>query len=157
MSVYFIAEDENGDYDDLRIKIGLSKNIERRLSDLRTGSPYKLRLMGWIDTSNDHELEKSLHSKYANCRQHLEWFNLSASDVLVELSIHGVNSYIAINENTFEIIDLDDDGVPEYVGPWKWTDIDFQRFCPDCGWGGGLSYNENYCGDRCLKCGFTGD
>ena len=49
MPVYFIAEDENGDYDNLRIKIGLSKDIERRVSQLSTGSPYRLKLMGWIN------------------------------------------------------------------------------------------------------------
>jgi hypothetical protein len=50
MAVYFIAEDENRNYDCLRIKIGISKNVPKRLAQLSTGSPYKLKLMGWIDS-----------------------------------------------------------------------------------------------------------
>jgi len=33
--------------------------------------------------------------------------------------------------------------------------LDISEFCPECGSGLGLSYNENYGGERCLQCGFT--
>jgi len=157
MSVYFVAEDENGNYDYLRIKIGISKDIQRRLSQLSTGSPYKLKLMGWIECENDRSLEKKLHTKYVNSNTHGEWFELSVCEVLEELKQHSVNSHIAVNENAFEVIGRDRDGIPEFLGAWQWTDIEYSEFCPSCGWGGGLSYNENYGGERCLRCGFNGD
>ena len=157
MPVYFIAEDENEHYDTLRIKIGISKNISKRLPQLQTGSPYKLKLMGWIESSDDYLLERELHKKYSYCNTHLEWFSLSACDILEELQNHLTDSYIAVNENAFEIIDHDRDGVPIFLGPWQWTDVEYSEFCPVCGWGGGLDYNENYGGIRCLKCGIISE
>lgn len=153
MPVYFIGENENADYERLRIKIGKSKNIVKRLAQLRTGSPYDLGLMGWIEANNDLNLEKQLHQKYKNKRAHLEWFNLSVSDVLQELKSHSTNSYIALNDNAFEVASFDCDGIPELVGAWQWAQVEYEEFCPSCGWGGGLSYNENFNGERCLKCG----
>lgn len=156
MPVYFIADDENGDYDNLRIKIGHSKNIEARVAQLSTGSPFRLKLMGWIDSGNDRELEKSLHKKYEGSNSHLEWFVLSVSDILEELKINSVNAYIAVAEDVFEVTSFDRKGIPEYIGAWQWNDdMCYSEFCPSCGWGGGLSYNENHGGERCLKCGFT--
>jgi len=155
--VYFIAENENSNYANLRVKIGISGKIDRRIRELQTGSPYELKLMGWIESNNDKELEDELHEKYAKKHTHLEWFNLGVSDVLEELKSHSTNAYIAVNSNAFEVVALDHDGLPEYVGAWQWADIEYEEFCPLCGWGGGLSYNENYGGDRCLKCGIVGE
>ncbi|NOH82111.1 GIY-YIG nuclease family protein [Vibrio sp. RE86] len=154
MAVYFIAEDENGNYDCLRIKIGISKNVPKRLAQLSTGSPYKLKLMGWINTENDRDFEKSLHQKYLENNVHLEWFELGVCDVLDELKFHSVNSHISVNDNAFEVVARDRNGVPECVGSWQWTEVDNQEFCPNCGWGGGLDYNENFGCERCLQCGF---
>jgi hypothetical protein len=153
MHLYFIAENENGDYDNLRIKIGISKDIKKRLLHLQTGSPYELKLMGWIEAQDVRALEKKLHAKYRDRCAHREWFNLSSCDVLEEIKSHSINGYISVHDNAFEIVSYDRDGVPEYLGAWQWTDVEFQEFCPKCGWGGGLDYNENYGGLRCLKCG----
>jgi hypothetical protein len=153
MPVYFIAENENGNYDNLRIKIGISENIEKRVGQLQTGSPYELKLMGWIESEDDRGLENKLHRKYTTANTHREWFALSASDVLEELKMHSVNSFIATNENAFEIISRDQDGIPEFLGAWQWGDAEIEEFCPSCGWGGGMDYNENYGGMRCLNCG----
>ncbi|RJQ24654.1 GIY-YIG nuclease family protein [Candidatus Parcubacteria bacterium] len=155
MAVYFIADNENPNYDNLRIKIGVSKDINARVLQLQTGSPSELKLMGWIESANDRDLEATLHKKYSHKHSHREWFNLSVSDVFEELCEHSTDAYIAVNSNAFEIIDRDNDGIPEYVGAWLWLDVEYKEFCPQCGWGGGLSYNENYGGDRCLKCGIV--
>ncbi|NYS79489.1 MULTISPECIES: GIY-YIG nuclease family protein [Halomonadaceae] len=153
MPVYFIAENENGNYGNLRVKIGISANVERRIGQLRTGSPYKLKLMGWIKPDDDRTLEKLLHQKYAPVNAHGEWFALDASNVFEELKRHSTSSFIATNENAFEIVSHDQDGVPEYLGSWQWGDAEIDEFCPSCGWGGGMDYNENYGGMRCLNCG----
>jgi hypothetical protein len=156
MPLYFIAENENGDYDNLRVKIGISKNIEKRLRTLQTGSPYELKLMGWIESDNDRAIEKRLHKKYERYRTHLEWYRLSVYDVLDELKNNATKSYIVTNSNAFEIVLYDRDGIPEYVGAWQWIDVDMEEFCPKCGWSGGMDYNDNYGGLRCLECGFMG-
>ena len=153
MPIYFIAENENGNYDNLRIKIGISKDVRRRLNQLQTGSPYELKLMSWLEADDDRALEKELHEKYSKYRTHREWFALGVCDVLEEIQSHTTSGYIAVNDDAFEIVSYDRDGIPEYVGSWQWTDVELEDFCPKCGWGGGLDYNENYGGTRCLKCG----
>ena len=93
MSVYFIADNENGDYGNLRIKIGISQSIKARLNKLQTGSPYKLKLMGWIESDDDRVLEKELHSKYDKYRVHLEWFEFDVCNVLEIIKSHTTNGY----------------------------------------------------------------
>ena len=153
MPVYFIAENENDDHNSLRVKIGHSGNIRGRLRTLQTGSPYDLKLMGWIESDDDKQLELTLHGRYSDKRIRLEWFCLKPEDVFNELTSHGILAYIATEENTFEVMSCDQDGVPEYYGPWKWGDVDNSEFCPKCGCSCGLQYNENYGTDCCLHCG----
>ena len=153
MPVYFIAENENDDHNSLRVKIGRSRDIQVRLRTLQTGSPYDLKLMGWIESDDDKQLELTLHERYSDQRIRLEWFYLQPEDVLNEMKSHGICAYIATEENTFEIMSRDKDGVPEYYGPWKWGGVDDSEFCPKCGCSCGPQYNENYGTDRCLKCG----
>jgi hypothetical protein len=153
MPVYFIAENENDVHKSLRVKIGRSKDIKVRLRSLQTGSPYDLKLMGWINSDDDKQLEYELHQRYANRHIRLEWFNLDPENVLKELRSHGIRSHIATEENAFEVISRDKDGVPEYAGAWKWADIEDSQFCPKCGCSCGLHYDKNYGTNRCLKCG----
>ncbi len=55
------------------IKIGYSsKKPEQRLSDLQTGNPHKLILIGIIPGTPDDEL--SFHGKFAQHRLEGEWF-----------------------------------------------------------------------------------
>ena len=104
MAVYFIAENENGNYGNLRVKIGISVNIHKRIGQLQTGSPYELKLMGWIETDNDRVLEKQLHQKYSSANTHREWFALDASDVFQELKRHSTSSFITTTDNAFEAV-----------------------------------------------------
>src|SRR5688500_14602365 len=99
MPVYFIAENENNDPNSLRVKIGRSGDIQIRLRTLQTGSPYDLKLMGWIESNNDKQLELELHEQYSDRRIRLEWFNLQPEDVLNELKSHGICAFIATEEN----------------------------------------------------------
>lgn len=153
MPVYFIAENENNDHNSLRVKIGRSKDIQVRLRALQTGSPYDLKLMGWIESNDDAQLEQELHERYSEQHIRLEWFYLEPEDVLGELKSHGICAYISTEKYTFEIMSRDKDGIPEYYGPWKWADVEDSEFCPKCGCSCGLHYNENFGADRCLKCG----
>jgi hypothetical protein len=157
MSVYFIAENESDDYNSLLVKIGRSGDIQARLRTLQTGNPSELKLMGWIESDDDNQLELTLHKQYLDQRRRLEWFYLQPEDVINELKSHGLRAYIAKEKNTFEIKSRDKDGVPEYYGPWKWAGVDDSEFCPKCGCSCGLQYNENYGTDRCLKCGIINE
>lgn len=157
MTIYFIAElSEDNLIDPLRIKIGRSIDVQRRMSNLQTGNPDELALMGVINTHNiaeDKVVEKGLHDKYGSNRLTREWFLLSSGDVINALKAHSSNAFITVGSDPFEIISYDRDAIPEFASPWAWGDIEIWDFCPCCGWAGGWSYNENYGGERCLSCG----
>ena len=153
MALYFIIENE--DLINQRIKIGISKNPAQRLKNLQTGNSRKLALMGWIDSENDRILEKEFHQKYSEFNVIGEWFEINHEIVLELLKEHCYCSYIAKQANAGKLIGHDRYGVPEYADAWEWASLDISEFCPECGSGLGLSYNENYGGERCLTCGFT--
>ena len=156
MTVYFITEEENSDCDPIRLKIGRAVKLKKRMSDLQTGNPDKLTVMGVIETDGeaaDKVLEKKIQHHYAQQRSHKEWFYLNASDVIETLKAHSSTAYIAVGADAFEIISYDNDAIPEYANPWQWGDVTTHEFCPVCGWASAWSYNENFGGERCLKCG----
>jgi len=57
-------------------KIGISKNVSKRLESLQTSSPEKLELLFKHPTTKYREIEKSLHNlfKYYRIRENGEWF-----------------------------------------------------------------------------------
>lgn len=70
--IYFILN-----YDSQAVKIGIAKNVKRRLASLQTSSPSKLELLGIIKTksvNNARKIEKLLHEKFAKNRIRGEWF-----------------------------------------------------------------------------------
>jgi hypothetical protein len=80
--VYFIHSNHpSSDVKHSMVKIGLTKCMITRLKELQTGSPYKLKIIGYIETDNMNVLEKEFHNYLAECRNEGEWFNLSKGDV----------------------------------------------------------------------------
>lgn len=70
--VYFISD---GQY----IKIGVAKNPDKRLSELQTGNPRKLKVICKIPVGSDREafdLESRLHFEYQAFAKSGEWFNI---------------------------------------------------------------------------------
>ncbi|MEM9220491.1 MAG: GIY-YIG nuclease family protein [Cyanobacteria bacterium P01_F01_bin.150] len=70
--VYFILNSDSS-----AIKIGMAKNLERRLKSLQTSSPAKLELIRSVQVSSQgeaRELEKLLHQKFEHIRITGEWF-----------------------------------------------------------------------------------
>lgn len=65
MAIYFI---QSGDY----VKIGYSKNPEKRLKSLQTGNQAPLKLLLVLDGGTDKEAE--LHERFAELRSRGEWF-----------------------------------------------------------------------------------
>jgi len=151
MYTYFITENEHNE--SYRIKIGFSKNPGKRIKSLQTGNSRKLALMGWIETEGQ-DLERSLHKKYKNHNLNGEWFAIEPCDVLEELKAQSTSSYICVQSNVGQFLGCDRDAVPEYLGPWEWLDTEFEEFCPQCGWGGGVHYNSALGSENCLRCGY---
>jgi len=59
------------------VKIGFTKNINKRLSQLQVSSPVKLEVLHLIE--GNVSLEKELHQKFKDFRTSGEWFNYDSS------------------------------------------------------------------------------
>lgn len=60
-----------------QIKIGVSKNPNKRLKQLQTGNGSKLRLLKVYQIENDIFIEKRLHKMFWQNRRKGEWFQFS--------------------------------------------------------------------------------
>jgi Meiotically Up-regulated Gene 113 (MUG113) protein len=71
-------------------KIGHSKDVEKRLVQLRTGSPVSLEIKAVLPGGED--VEKILHWIFKGRRSHGEWFNLNGEDIrlIMKLSEEGL-------------------------------------------------------------------
>lgn len=145
MAVYFV-QDTHRNF----IKVGRSSRVKKRLSDLQTGNPYDLLLMGWIESPDDPRLERELHMRFKDLRHRREWFELTVDHVLGSLKEH--NGFVPKNANAFEIDGFDKDGVPEYVGVCSWATFEIEECCPFCGCLCGMYFNEAASMYHCLKC-----
>jgi hypothetical protein len=63
------------------IKIGYAKSFKKRLFNIQSGCPFKLRLWLGIFTPRFVEVEKYLHSKFNHCKVRGEWFSPSDNDL----------------------------------------------------------------------------
>jgi hypothetical protein len=80
--VYFVEQESRGK--DKPVKIGVSCNVESRLSKLQTGNPYKLSVKAVFPCKDQDEafmIERTLHwltkKKYRHIRG--EWFYIYGS------------------------------------------------------------------------------
>ena len=75
MYVYFIAVIEAFPP---RVKIGKARDPKVRMSELQTGCPYELKLLGSIKCKSDahaYELERMAHRSFSGYRKRGEWFH----------------------------------------------------------------------------------
>jgi len=93
MHLYIIQSSNNGCF-----KIGRSKHPEKRLKQLQTGSPYKLKLV--LVLLNEGKQEKSLHMRFPKseitCKG--EWFDFNLLGFLPDriyekLNLEEVNTW----------------------------------------------------------------
>lgn len=62
------------------IKIGVSKNPERRLKDVDIG-PFEVRLVGVLESERPRKLENALHRFHADDNIRGEWFDLNIDQI----------------------------------------------------------------------------
>ena len=63
--IYFIRQDD-------KVKIGYTEDINNRLSQLKTGSPYELTVALLIE--GDYDKKKELHDTFSDFRIRGEWY-----------------------------------------------------------------------------------
>lgn len=74
--IYFILNVGTKNY-----KIGVTKNLEKRLAALQTGNENKLEIYKNIYTKNYFQIEKKIHKYFANYRLEGEWFEVTKHDI----------------------------------------------------------------------------
>lgn len=75
--VYIIHDIDSDIY-----KIGISKNIKTRLSNLDTSNPHNLKIYKTYKLKNAKGMEKQLHKQYEHLNVKGEWFKLSEEDLI---------------------------------------------------------------------------
>ena len=106
-NIYFIGNVELG-----AVKIGISKNPEKRLVEIQTGNSHKLVLYGIIqDVKEDYE--KKLHQIYDHLRLEGEWFKLT--DELIHFIVNKTNKVNEFKTDTPKLIKINDDPLDEIV------------------------------------------
>ena len=68
-------------------KVGISKNLNRRLRNLQTGYPYPLQIHHTIETdiSQTKLFETILHRNLKHYKTNGEWFDISLNDLKLQL------------------------------------------------------------------------
>jgi hypothetical protein len=75
MFIYLIRCSENSYY-----KIGITKNIERRLKQIQTSSPDHIYLVEKYESPYASKIEKALHNFFKSYHRNNEWFELSLTE-----------------------------------------------------------------------------
>ncbi len=76
-TVYLVGNREHG-----KFKIGITTDLDKRLSSLSTGAPFKLETIYTWPHQEYRRLEKHLHEQFRKKRVKGEWFELSNDDLL---------------------------------------------------------------------------
>ena len=63
-------------------KIGVTKNLySKRMKQLQTGNGTELHIVNYYETFYPFSIEKYLHTKFQEKREHGEWFKLNVEDI----------------------------------------------------------------------------
>ena len=71
LHVYFVQALDGGP-----IKVGVAKDVQRRIKELQCACPVPLRLLGIVEKGGLRK-ERELHQRFAASRLHGEWFEES--------------------------------------------------------------------------------
>lgn len=62
-------------------KIGIAASVERRATDLQTGCPFPVEIIGQWAHGEVRKIERQLHEMFGHKKIRGEWFSLSDRDV----------------------------------------------------------------------------
>lgn len=100
--LYIVSTSEIKD----KFKVGMTKNIDERLKDLNTSSPYQFKIMEIYYTSFNVTLEKLIKEVFSTERisVNCEWYKLSALDKIKEFIDIQLDAYNKYETERTEII-----------------------------------------------------
>ena len=94
--IYYIAQCNKENY---QIKIGYTNNIQRRIKELITPSPFNLMLLGYHEGTKEDE--KMIQKKFIQFNTQREWFKLDSKII----------DYCNQNTISNTFCELDDKGI----------------------------------------------
>jgi len=108
-----------------KFKVGITKNIDERLKDLNTSSPYQFNIMEIYYTNFNITLEKLIKEVFSNERisVNCEWYKLSALDKIKEFIDIQLDAYNKYESERSEVINEIEEKIVE---------IDNQKRCNQC-------------------------
>jgi hypothetical protein len=108
-----------------KFKVGMTKNIDERLKDLNTSSPYQFNIMEIYYTNFNVTLEKLIKEVFSNERISIncEWYKLSALDKIKEFIDIQLDVYNKYESERSEVINEIEEKIVE---------IDNQKRCNQC-------------------------
>lgn len=112
----------------------------------------KLRLLGWIETSEVFQLGADLKRHFDATRVRGKWFDIEPADILPFLQRAGSDGFVAKNADAFQLIGYDRDAVPEYLSVGEWADLEMEECCPFCGCLGGMHFQDASQMYYCINC-----
>ena len=84
-------------------KIGRAIEPEKRLSDMKIGSPVPLEIIHVIRTLRAISAEAHIHRQYEECRHHGEWFQLGDNELKTIMGIEDFEIDTMVENNEKEI------------------------------------------------------
>lgn len=90
-NVYLICNPATGQY-----KIGVSKDVQKRLKQLQTGNGCELHIVASFESSYPYYVEKMLHRHFQKDRTEGEWFYLDEHEDLSSDFMDSCNHFEAV-------------------------------------------------------------
>lgn len=76
LGLYIIHTNDSNLY-----KIGITKNITKRIKQFETGNPFEFTLYDFFETENCRELESLIHKRLEKNKYRKEWFKLNLEEL----------------------------------------------------------------------------
>lgn len=75
-NILYVIKDSHGS-----CKIGITGNLQHRLSTFRISNPYDIQVVFELRTDSASDIESQLHDKFESKRISGEWFSLTSGDI----------------------------------------------------------------------------
>ena len=91
------------DIDNKRYKIGVTKDLKKRLRNLQTGNSNQIQLLESFKSEYPFRLETMLHNKFKQFHHYNEWYELDKNSVdeFLNLCKYFDDIIIALKDNPF--------------------------------------------------------
>lgn len=122
--VYLIRCNDN--HFQTKYKIGIAQDVQTRLAQLQTGSPYVLEVMECYGYENAEVVERALHQAFKSQRVQGEWFELNYIQATEDFSkictmLGGTVGIVDDKSEPDEVEEAEEMAIPSDGGKWDYA------------------------------------